>query len=232
MTQTSSVTILKDAIVIRSWATCMKSEFFLRSRIVQRWYVSRYILRKCFLKFKELFEEITAVNDKEGIDPFQCCIKIATVCQLVFRRHFLEENRIGIIPPTDIDPRQNTQSKHCSGWNICHRILTSKFNMLEMEEKRSSCLILSMVITKLMEKRLFWNCTLRGWNDWCKSEDDKRKYIHDHYYKEGIQLVYDKIKFNPGLRALAKLMLNSLWGKFGQRLNSQRTHYFSELKLC
>ena len=24
---------------------------------------------------------------------------------------------------------------------------------------------------------------------------------------------------NPGLRALAKLMLNSFWGKFGQRLN-------------
>lgn len=28
-----------------------------------------------------------------------------------------------------------------------------------------------------------------------------------------------KIKKNPGLRSLAKLMLNSFWGKFGQRDN-------------
>ena len=32
-----------------------------------------------------------------------------------------------------------------------------------------------------------------------------------------IRTWYHKIKKNPGLRALAKLMLNSFWGKFGQR---------------
>ena len=30
---------------------------------------------------------------------------------------------------------------------------------------------------------------------------------------------YDKSEHNPGLRALAKMVLNSMWGKFGQRLN-------------
>ena len=32
--------------------------------------------------------------------------------------------------------------------------------------------------------------------------------------KEGIALEYEKIVVNPGQRALAKLMLNSMWGMF------------------
>ena len=57
------------------------------------------------------------------------------------------------------------------------------------------------------------------WPDWCKNEEDKRKYIGLYHEKEGILLDYDKIQKNKGLRALAKLMLNSFWGKFGQRSN-------------
>jgi hypothetical protein len=58
-----------------------------------------------------------------------------------------------------------------------------------------------------------------GWPEWYKTEEQKKKYIHLYYQKEGVLLEYDKIKKNPGLRALAKLMLNSFWGKFGQRSN-------------
>lgn len=58
-----------------------------------------------------------------------------------------------------------------------------------------------------------------GWPEWCKTEADKHTYIDLYYQKEGIRLANDKIKKNPGLRALAKLMLNSFWGKFGQRSN-------------
>ena len=39
---------------------------------------------------------------------------------------------------------------------------------------------------------------------------------------------YNNIKKNPGLRALAKLMLNSFWGQFGQRSNMPRIKYISE----
>ena len=35
----------------------------------------------------------------------------------------------------------------------------------------------------------------------------------------------NKIKKNPGLRALAKLMLNNIWGNFGQRSNMVRSEY-------
>ena len=34
---------------------------------------------------------------------------------------------------------------------------------------------------------------------------------------------YAKILDNPGLRSLAKLILNSFWGKFGQRENQPKT---------
>ena len=47
-----------------------------------------------------------------------------------------------------------------------------------------------------------------GWPQWCETVEDKTKYIDDYYNKEGIRLEYSKIQKNPGLRALAKLMLN------------------------
>ena len=39
---------------------------------------------------------------------------------------------------------------------------------------------------------------------------------------------YHQIKKNPGLRTLAKMMLNSMWGKFGQRLNKTRVQEFDD----
>ena len=46
--------------------------------------------------------------------------------------------------------------------------------------------------------------------------------------KEEVRLDYDKIRKNPGLRALARLMLNSFWGKFGQRSNMQQVDIVDE----
>ena len=37
-----------------------------------------------------------------------------------------------------------------------------------------------------------------------------------------------EIKHNPGMRAISKLCLNSLWGKFGQRNNMKKTEYVTE----
>ena len=61
-----------------------------------------------------------------------------------------------------------------------------------------------------------------GWPKWCTTEALKQKYIRDYYNKEGIQLEYSKIIKNDGLRNIAKLMLNSMWGKFGQALNKAK----------
>jgi hypothetical protein len=67
-----------------------------------------------------------------------------------------------------------------------------------------------------------------GWPEWCQNENDRWSYIRDYHEKEGILLDYNNIKKNPGLRALAKVMLNSFWGKFGQRSNMPRIKYISQ----
>ena len=62
-----------------------------------------------------------------------------------------------------------------------------------------------------------------GWPRWCNTEEKKQQYIRNYHEREGILLEYDKIKKNPGLKALAKLMLNSFWGKFGEKQNKPTT---------
>ena len=65
-----------------------------------------------------------------------------------------------------------------------------------------------------------------GWPKENMTEQDKQTYIDNYFQQEGIQLEYDKIEKNPGLRTLAKMMLNSMWGKFGQRLNKTQVQTF------
>ncbi|XP_071085432.1 uncharacterized protein [Haliotis cracherodii] len=52
-------------------------------------------------------------------------------------------------------------------------------------------------------------------------------YIQEIYDKEGIRLDKDRIEKTPGLRMIAKLCLNLLWGKFGQRLDYSQNVYMN-----
>lgn len=81
------------------------------------------ILRRCCLRFREDFTNIT------GIDPFEKSITIASACQRVFRVNFLEPDTIGIIPPYGYNPEQVQSTKalqwmeylsHISGLRIQH----------------------------------------------------------------------------------------------------------------
>ena len=58
-----------------------------------------------------------------------------------------------------------------------------------------------------------------GWPKWCKTEQDKNKYIQDYLVNEGIQLDRDSIEKNPGERTIWKSILNNFWRKWGQRAN-------------
>ncbi|XP_070571147.1 uncharacterized protein [Ptychodera flava] len=69
-----------------------------------------------------------------------------------------------------------------------------------------------------------------GYPDWCKTESDKTKYIDDYYEREGILLDRENISANPAMRSLFKLLLNSFWGKFGQRDNLPQSVYISDLQ--
>ena len=53
-----------------------------------------------------------------------------------------------------------------------------------------------------------------GWPSNCVTEEDKNRYIENYYEKEGILLDKNKIEKNPGLRAISKNYLNSIYGKY------------------
>ena len=55
-----------------------------------------------------------------------------------------------------------------------------------------------------------------GYPSHCKTDDDKRSYIERVRQQDGITLDPDNIAFNAGRRAVAKLCLNNIWGKFAQ----------------
>jgi hypothetical protein len=67
-----------------------------------------------------------------------------------------------------------------------------------------------------------------GYPTWVKDETDEEKYIRDFFQSEGILLDRCNIRKNPGARSLAKLCLNSFWGKLTEQANRTRTKLISE----
>ena len=60
-----------------------------------------------------------------------------------------------------------------------------------------------------------------------RTNEDKLQYVQQHEEHEGIKLDRTMIVKNPGRKATAKLMLNSFWGKFGERMNKPRVETIS-----
>ena len=56
-----------------------------------------------------------------------------------------------------------------------------------------------------------------GWPRWCVDETTKNQFLQAYKEHEGIELDPARMVKNPGRKATAKLMLNSFWGKFGER---------------
>ena len=62
-----------------------------------------------------------------------------------------------------------------------------------------------------------------GWPSDCVTDQQKAEYVTEYEKYEGILLDKEKIVVNPGRKAVAKLMLNSFWGKFGEADNKPTT---------
>ncbi|XP_018370144.1 PREDICTED: uncharacterized protein LOC108765796 [Trachymyrmex cornetzi] len=64
-----------------------------------------------------------------------------------------------------------------------------------------------------------------GWSSECGDNDDdaKERFLREYEKTEGIVLDRNNITRNPGLHSVAKLCLNSFWGKFCQRSNLPNT---------
>ncbi|KAK2863533.1 hypothetical protein Q5P01_003066 [Channa striata] len=59
-------------------------------------------------------------------------------------------------------------------------------------------------------------------------EAGRQKYIQEYHEKQGILLDASKIESNPAKRQVAKLCLNSFWGKFAQKSNMILTEIVSD----
>ena len=52
--------------------------------------------------------------------------------------------------------------------------------------------------------------------------------VFKHRVKNHLGIELGDIKYNPGMRQISKLCLNSSWGKYGQRTNMPQTEYVTE----
>ena len=51
-----------------------------------------------------------------------------------------------------------------------------------------------------------------GWPSWCKTEDDKQRYIDDYFEKEDIRLEYEKIVEQTCTSSISKADVEQLLG--------------------
>jgi G:T-mismatch repair DNA endonuclease (very short patch repair protein) len=59
------------------------------------------------------------------------------------------------------------------------------------------------------------------------SIEQKRAYVDEIYAHERFAVEINKIDFNPGRRQMAKILLNSFWGKFAQRENLTQVEFLN-----
>ena len=67
-----------------------------------------------------------------------------------------------------------------------------------------------------------------GYPSWVQCPADEDRYISEFANSEGIQLDKNAIGSNPAKRGLAKLCLNSMWGKLTERNDRTRTKMTSD----
>ncbi|VDI79418.1 Hypothetical predicted protein [Mytilus galloprovincialis] len=95
------------------------------------------ILRRCCLRFRELFMSMTkSATGDGGIDPFETCINIASACNLVFRTKFLRADTIGIIPAQGYRPEEKHSVKAIQWIKYISQTKGVIFNTLETVVRR------------------------------------------------------------------------------------------------
>ena len=67
-----------------------------------------------------------------------------------------------------------------------------------------------------------------GYPSWVRTPNDEDRYIVSFKQSEGILLDKDSIKFNAAKQGLAKLCLNSLWGKMTENPRITQTKLISD----
>ena len=61
-------------------------------------------------------------------------------------------------------------------------------------------------------------------------KENPSEYVKQYFKEEGIEMDVNKIHKSSALRSLAKLLLNSFYGKFAQRVNLRQTHLINTVE--
>ena len=69
-----------------------------------------------------------------------------------------------------------------------------------------------------------------GFPQGVNTEEERHQFVQQYQEKEGVCLEMSNIVKNSGLRSLAKLALNSFYGKFGQRQNMKKCMFITDAK--
>jgi hypothetical protein len=68
----------------------------------------------------------------------------------------------------------------------------------------------------------------RGCPDWVYTSEELDRYVREFNASEGFALDKKAIRPNPAKRGLAKLCLNSMWGKLTERNNRTKTKLITD----
>ena len=110
------------------------------------------------------------------------------------------------------------------GYKIVHTQEIWKYTIQRFNKESG----LEGLFTSMMNKFIKIKQQASGWPKECNTQEKKLTYIKEFLERENVNLQYADINENPGLRSLAKLILNSFWGKFGQRENQVKTKIIND----
>ena len=79
------------------------------------------------------------------------------------------------------------------------------------------------IFSEFVDRYLTLKVQSSGFPDHVDTDDKKDEYIADYKKHEGIDIQKEEVKNNKGLREVAKLMLNALWGRFSMKNGKRQT---------
>uniref|UniRef100_A0A1I8J3U7 DNA-directed DNA polymerase n=1 Tax=Macrostomum lignano TaxID=282301 RepID=A0A1I8J3U7_9PLAT len=150
------------------------------------------ILREGCLKYTRLIKDIC------GLDAFVQSNTIAGLAMAVFTTKFMEPNTLGHDYQDEGAPVQQPI-----------RLEDALFG------GRTEAFVPHAEATETVELRYRDVLKAESSGSPGMAEDAKAAYMASFFEREGVRL--EKVEENPGLRFVAKIFLNSLWGKFCQR---------------
>ncbi|KAL6417642.1 hypothetical protein ACFW04_012600 [Cataglyphis niger] len=233
-----------------AWHTDMRQKntvFDFQRGIICYCYTDIDILRKVCMAFRKIFIH------RGNVCPFEECTTIVSTCMTVFRKNFLHSNTIRVIPAGGYKKANNHLRKALQclirmerelGHSINHAGRAREYRTIDecsfdrdMRDNREMREYLDnhpLMETSPLDPRdaFFGGRTSNIVMRYEVTGTEKIRYVdvcsltlYLREYEKTEDIVLDKrnIVQNPGLRSMAKLYLNSFWGKFGQRSNLTNT---------